>query len=349
MKFMKKITAFVLALVIALGCMSGVSALSLNDEYSALAAEFQFGEGPVVGKYSVDYRYFSPVGEGDTTKYPLVVWLHGMGDGAEDGKQVSKSQIAYWSSEEFQARFDPAGGAFILAARSREENGKYWDNDLIEPLRAAIDDFIEKNKDNVDTTRIYIGGYSMGGKMTLKMSVAYPEMFAAAFPICPAWSVPEEYVSCLADLPLWLTSSSRDPLVNYHMAVLPVWNRIMAASNVAEDCRFSTLTKVCYANGDKTSSSHHAWFSVNYDMFSIENGDYPNMSTVNGLGEEVILTYPDGMISWLSQHTSDFDGTPIEGMGNLEGAKNTDSMLYFNSICDFFDALFNAIKMIFTF
>ncbi len=349
MRFIKKITAFVLALVIALGCMSGVSALSINDEYGSLVAEFQFGEGPVVGKYSVDYRYFSPVDENDTTKYPLVIWLHGMGDGSEDGKQVSKSEIAYWASDEFQARFDPAGGAFILAARSREENGKYWDNDLVEPLRAAIDDFVAKNKDNVDTTRIYIGGYSMGGKMTLKMSVAYPEMFAAALPICPAWSVPEEYVGCLADLPLWLTSSSRDPLVNYYMAVLPTWNRIMAASNVAEDCRFSTLTKVCYANGEKTSSSHHAWFSVNYDMFSIENGDYPNMSTVNGLGEEVTLTYPDGMISWLSQFTSDFDGTPIEGMGNLEGGKNTDGMLYFDSICDFFDALFNAIKMVFSF
>ena len=349
MKLIRKITAFVLALVLAMGCMASVSALSLNDEYEDLVAEFVFGEGPVVGNYSIDYRYFSPVGEGDSTKYPLVIWLHGMGDGSEDGKQVSKSEIAYWASDEFQDRFDPAGGAFILAARSREENGKFWDNDLVEPLRAAIDDFIAKNKNNVDTTRIYVGGYSMGGKMTLKMSVAYPDMFAAAFPICPAWSVPEEYVGCLSDLPLWLTSSSRDPLVNYHMAVIPTWNRIMAASNVAEDCRFSTLTKVCYANGEKTSSSHHAWFSVNYDMFSIENGDYPNMSTVNGLGEEVTLSYPNGMISWLSQFTSDFDGTPIDGMGNLEGGKNTDGMVYFESICDFFDALFNAIKMVFSF
>lgn len=348
MKMFKKFLSVALAVMFALSCVSTASALSLNDGYEALCEEFVFGEGPVVGDYSIDYRYFSPADEGDTAKYPLVVWLHGMGDGSEDGKQVSKSEIAYWASDEFQARFKPSGGAYILAARSREENGKFWDNDLVEPLRAAIEDFIAKNS-NVDTTRIYIGGYSMGGKMTLKMSVAYPEMFAAAFPICPAWSVPEEYVGCLADIPLWLTSSTRDPLVNYYMAVTPTWNRIMAASNVAEDCRFSTLTKVCYATGEKTSSSHHAWFSVNYDMFSVENGAYPNMSTVNGLGEEVTLTYPDGMISWLSQFTSDYDGTPVEGMGNLEGGSNTDGMVYFDSICDFFEALFNAIKMIFTF
>lgn len=343
MKTMKRIVAVLLVLVCMLSLPLSASALSLQDGINSLKTQFIAGEGPVVGDYSVDYRYFSPVKENDATKYPLVIWLHGMGDGSEEGKQVEKSDIAYWTSDEFQSRFDPAGGAFILAARSREENGKFWDNDMLEPLKAAIDDFIAKNKDNVDVTRIYIGGYSMGGKMTLKMSVAYPEMFAAAFPICPAWSVPEEYTNYLSDLPIWITSSRRDPLVNYYLAVTPTWNRIMAASNVAEDCRFSTLTKVCYPDGSKTSSSHHAWFSVNYDMFTIENGDYHNMTTVNGLGEDVKLTYPDGMISWLSQFTSDYDGTPGTGMGNLENGDNTDSIIYFESICDFFEILYNAV------
>lgn len=343
MKMFKKFLAVILALVCVLTLPLSISALSMEDGLDNLKAQFVFGEGPVAGDYSIDYRYFSPVKSGDTTKYPLVVWLHGMGDGAEDGVQVAKSEIAYWASDEFQSRFAPAGGAFILAARSREENGKFWDNDLLEPLRAAIDDFIVKNKSNIDTTRIYIGGYSMGGKMTLKMSVAYPEMFAAAFPICPAWSVPTEYAELLSNLPLWITSSRRDPLVNYYLAVTPTWQRLMAASDVAEDCRFSTLTKVCYANGKKTSSSHHAWFAVNYDMFTTENGDYHNMTTVNGLGEAVTLEYPNGMISWLSQFTSDYDGTPIEGKGNLEGKTNTDGMVYFESICDFFAVLGNAI------
>ncbi len=343
MKALKKIIAVVLALMCVVSLPLTASALSIEGGIEPLMAQFVAGEGPTVGDYSVDYRYFSPVKEADTTKYPLVVWLHGMGDGAEEGKQVTKSEIAYWASDEFQARFKPAGGAFILAARSREEDGKFWDNDMLEPLRAAIDDFIVKNKANIDTTRIYIGGYSMGGKMTLKMSVAYPEMFAAAFPICPAWSVPSEYAPLLSELPLWITSSRRDPLVNYYLAVTPTWQRLMAASDVAEDCRFSTLTKVCYATGKKTSSSHHAWFAVNYDMFTTENADYHYMTTVNGVGEAVELTYPDGMISWLSQFTSDYDGTPCEGKGNLEGKSNTDGMVYFDSICDFFRTLGNAI------
>ncbi len=345
----KRVILLILAVITAFGCMINAYAAPLDKGIDELKKQFVFAEGPKAGDYSVDYRYYSPVKENDTQKYPLVVWLHGMGDGASEGLQVEKSNVAFWASDEFQSRFAPSGGAFILAARSREEDGIFWDNSMIEPLRAAIDDFIAKNKTNVDLSRIYVGGYSMGGKMTLKMAIAYPEMFAAAFPICPAWSPSDELASKLADTPVWITSSTRDPLVNYYFAVSPTFEAIAKSSNVAEDCRFSTLTKVCYHDGQKTSSSHHAWFAVNYDMFSSENGAYPYMSTVNGLGEQVTLTYPDGMISWLSSHTSDYDGVPIEGTGNITPDTETDNLLDIDGIGEFFELLFKAIASIFKF
>ena len=340
---MKRFISVILAILFIFSCSANAFALPLEGGIEPLRAQFAQGEGPVKGDYSIDYSWFSPVkGEGDEAEYPLVIWLHGMGDGSEKGKPVEKSNIAFWACDEFQARFKPAGGAYILAARSLEEKGIFWSNDLLEPLKAAVDDFIAKNKDNIDLTRIYVGGYSMGGKMTLKMAVAYPEMFAAAFPICPAWSPSEEYAACLKDVPIWLTSSSRDPLVNYHFSVTPTWEKIVSASNVPELCRFSTLTKVCYQDGSRTDSSHHSWFAVNYDMFSAENGDYPNMTTVNGLGEEISLDYPNGMISWLSAQTSDYDGTPSQGTGNIN-TDDIDSMIGVNSVCEFFEILFNTI------
>lgn len=345
---LKRITAIFLVIICVFVYPMSAGALSLNGGIEPLKAEFVKGEGPVIGEYSIDYRYFSPVKGKDTAKYPLVIWLHGMGDGSEEGKQVTKSNIAFWASDEFQSRFVPSGGAFIFAARSREENDLCWSNEMLEPLRAAIDEFIAENKSNIDLSRIYVGGYSMGGKMTLKMAVAYPEMFAAAFPICPAWSPSDELVKKIADVPVWITSSTRDPLVNYYFAVSPTFERIAANSNVAEKCRLSTLNKVCYQDGSKTSSSHHAWFAVNYDMFTDKNGDYYSMSTVNGFGEEVKLTYPDGMISWLSQQTSDYDGTPCEGTGNINSETKTDNLLYIDSVCGFFELLFEAIKSVIT-
>lgn len=279
-----------------------------DDNLEDLQEKFVYGEGPETDGFTIDYRYFSPAGDGDNTKYPLVIWLHGMGDGAEEGKQAKASDIAFWTSDEFQTRFKGTEGAFIFAPRSLEEESLFWSDSLIRPLYAAIDDFIAKNKNNIDLSRIYMGGYSMGGKMTLRMAVEYPEMFAAIFPICPAWIPSVEQCERISHIPVWMTSGVPDPLVNYFFFVRNTWNNIISTNDSPADCRLSTLLLVRYPSGNPTSSSHHSWFAVNYDMFGSDNGRYPFMSTINGLGEKVTLTYPDGMISWLSSYTSDYAG-----------------------------------------
>lgn len=345
---LRKLTAILLSLLMLFSIsLVSASALPLSDGADVLKGQFEKGVGPEVNGYKIDYRYFSPVGENDTTKYPLVVWLHGMGDGATEGKQVTEHEIYKWTSDEYQSRFKKSGGAFIFAPRSLEEKNIFWSDDLIYPLRAAIDSFIAENKANVDLSRIYVGGYSMGGKMTLKMAVAYPEFFAAAFPICPAWTPSVAQTAKIADMPIWLTSCVIDPLVNYFSSVRPAWNNIVAVSNVAEDCRFSTLTVSTYANGVPNVSGHHAWYSVSNDMFSSKNGDYPMMSTVNGLGEKVKLTYPDGIISWLSGFESDYDGAPATDSGNEEAKGETIARNLLDQIKDFIVEFFSYFKSLF--
>ncbi len=345
---MKKLLSVIIALSLMLLSVIPAFAYSIEEGTGVLCEQFTYGVGPEVNGLAIDYRVFSPVKENDTAKYPLVVWLHGMGNGTTEGIQVSASNVSYWSSDEFQARFTN-GGAFILAARSDELKGICWNESTIEPLKAAIDDYIAKNINNIDLTRIYVGGYSMGGKMTLKMAIAYPEMFAAAFPICPAWSPDVSALAYIADMPVWLTSGKTDPLVNYYFSVSKTFEKLCETSNVPEDIRFSTLKKVCFEDGKKTTSAHHSWYAVNHDMFSSENGDYPYMSTVNGLGETVTLTYPDGMISWLCSHTSDYNGEPSVGKGNLSELGNTDNIVASMGIFEFFKTLINAIKNLFSF
>ncbi len=345
---LRKITAFLLAFLLLASSLT-VCTLAADSDIEALQKEFYFGKGPEVNGYTIDYRFYSPVGYRDRTEYPLVIWLHGMGDGAYDGKQVESSNIALWASEEYQSRFEGSGGAFILCARSVEEEGLYWTDELIQPLRAAIDAFIHDNWYNIDLERIYIGGYSMGGKMTLKMAVAYPELFAAAFPICPAWVPGTDATARIDDMPIWLTSGAADPLVNYYAMAMPTWKNIIAESNVADDCRFSTLTRTAYANGLPTSSGHHSWYAVNNDMFSSRNGSYPAMRTVDGNGDKVTLTYPDGMISWLSSHRSDYDGRIAHGSGYLE-AQTSDGMatgfnLILTVVRNFFEYLTSLIAL----
>ncbi len=334
----KKFLSLALSLLMLTGIFSLTSfakePLPLEAGLEELCEQFVYGQGPETDGYAIDYRYFSPVKENDSTKYPLVVWLHGMGDGAYDGKQVTEQEAALWSSAEFQSRFKGSEGAFIIAPRSLEEKELYWDDCLIYPLRAALDDFIAQNKDNIDVSRIYVGGYSMGGKMTLKMAVAYPEFFAAAFPICPAWVPDEAATAKLSDMPVWLTSGKLDPLVGYHRMVLPTWRNILSQSNVPDLCRLSSQSITARPNGIAIASTHFSWIAVNNDMFSNKNGDYPFMKTVDGGGEKVTLTYPDGMISWLSGFTGDYDGTPATDSGNSE-ATNPSAHLSFLEVLKF--------------
>lgn len=347
---MKKLISVLLCVCMLFTLAVPALAWNQNDpvdtmDKQELIALFQAGKGPMTEGYAIDYRYYSPVKEGDTTQYPLVVWMHGMSEGGSDGAQLKRNDIAFWASADFQSRF-VNGGAYILAVRSPEEQLNYWGEDTIYPLRAAIDDFIAKNAANVDISRIYIGGFSMGGKMTLHMTHAYPEMFAAAFPICPAGTLSAAQAKQVADIPYWFVSGTGDPLVNYTTSVKPTWEKVRDANNRPADCRFSTLSPVRYPDGEKTSSAHHAWFAVNYDMFSVENGDYPDMTTVNGLGEDVKLTYPEGMIAWLSQFTSDFDGSAATDTGNRDTvARNPINLIvvFFNRILDFFRQLFEQM------
>ena len=316
---LKKISAIMLTAILLLTAAVLPVSAAKGDP---VPEHFTKDVGPETEGYSIDYHYFSPVKENDSTKYPLVIWLHGMGDGRTEGYQVTASDINYWTTEDYQKRFKESGGAFILAPRSIEEKELYWTDELVYPLRAAIDDFIDKNEENIDLQRIYIGGYSMGGKMTLKMAVAYPEMFAAIFPICPAWVPGTDATQYLKDTPVWMTSGAMDPLVSYYTFVLPTWDNILSQSSMPENCRLSTLAMTVFPNGLPNSSGHHSWYSVNGDMFSSKNKDYPMMKTQNGLGENIELTYPEGMISWLSGFTSDFDGANATDSGNSQALKS---------------------------
>lgn len=329
--------------------------MTVTDEWQGLIDRFEGGKGPETNGYQLDYKYYSPVAKkNDKTKYPLVIFLHGMGEGHYDGEQIFENPIAYWASDEFQSRFAGTKGAYILCPRSLEEKGLFWDYLLVEPLRATIDDFIAKNEKNVDTTRIYIGGFSMGGKMTLKMCVAYTDMFAAAFPICPAWiPFPDDAVfENVADLPIWMTSSKNDPAVNYYLVASHFWNVIKANANDKTKVRFSSLNKAVFPDGSNALNGHFAWLAVENDMFSSEKGDYPGMKTVDGNGDAVTLSYPNGMISWLSQFRSEFDGTPIQGTGNLDISGWQESPLFslntiiqaFKDILWFMQGLLEAIR-----
>lgn len=304
---MKSKRIICLLLVFAMFAVHGINgnAVSIDESKDELRKQFMFGEGPKVGLYDIDYRYYSPVKENDEKKYPLVIWLHGHSHGEHEGYQIESNDIVNWSSDEYQSRF--GNGAYIFAARAPEDLGVSWGSELVPSLKAAIDDFVLKNYENIDTNRIYIGGFSLGGMMTFKMAIEYPDMFAAIFPICPFTTVSNSDAKRISDIPVWLVSGKRDMIVNYEFMTKANWNAVVNTNSRLESCRFTTLEKTCKPDGSSAPNGHYAWIAVTYDMFSSVNGEYPYMNTVNGNGESVSLEFPNGMISWLSEFSSEYE------------------------------------------
>lgn len=276
------------------------SAVSITEGEEALRAQFTSDDTSPLG-----YVSYSPVkGDEDAAKYPLVVWLHGNASGDYPGHQLNNSCISNWSSEEYQSRFEGAGGAFLLIPRCPTNTHVVaWGSEKRIPLKNTIDDFIAKNESHIDKSRIYIGGYSMGGKMTIIMASTYPDFFAAAFPMSPVYEPTKSELKSMSQMPVWLFVNKNDKYValDYERIVLPNWEYFSKNSAFPAESRLTSFSSFWHAEGvENTSDVHNTWDAVTYDMFMKSGEVYYASETVNANGGAVELSYPNGVISWLS-------------------------------------------------
>jgi predicted peptidase len=211
--------------------------ITLRNRRSITIARFVQGElsDPEVDAFSyhisgsgMKYRLYSPrhgrrshaAGRG---RHPLVVWLHGGGEGGllpdhyydnETTLRANRGALGF-ATPQAQSIF---GGAYVVAPQSTS----YWieDGPRFAPLiREIIGDLVRRYP--IDRERIYVAGCSNGGYMTMEMTSVYRHLFAAAVPICGV-------VQSLApggppllsddqlreiDTPTWLVASRDDPTV----------------------------------------------------------------------------------------------------------------------------------------
>jgi predicted peptidase len=130
------------------------------------------------------YRLFSP--RGGRGRRPLVVWLHGGGEGAllpdnyydnETTLRANRGALGF-ATPEAQRIFS---GAYVVAPQSTS----FWleDGPRFAPLiREIIREVARRHP--VDRDRIHVVGCSNGGYMSMKMTTTYPDLFAASVPIC---------------------------------------------------------------------------------------------------------------------------------------------------------------------
>lgn len=328
------ITLFVLTFAFAFtaGAKSAlITPYSLDDGIEKLRTQFSRG---AVGE--MDYNYFVPCSEKqDTNEYPLLVICSGIAEGYQADQPVNRHYFANFSSLEFQRRFS-AGGAYIMLPRSPQDHGNFWYPSTVPMLKACIDDFVKKH--NVDPTRIYLGGFSIGGRMVYQMVDAYPNFFAAALLMSPYTNPTSAEIDVLSTLPVWLFGSSTDTLVNYTVSFKGVWNELIAKHKDPASCRFSTFTYTLDPTGKRITNNHETWHSFTCDMFY--NGDqaWPYCSTVDGTGKTVKMTYPNGAIRWLNSCVREDADSSTRGRVRAN---------FFTKLLAFFRRLLNALTGLF--
>lgn len=179
----------------------------------------------------------------DGKRNPLVIWLHGMGEGGTDVSiELMGNEVVALIRNDIQSHFTTEGGekgAYVLAVQCPT----MWMNTVkgfgsgsypslySDVLKSCIDNYVAQNPD-VDPNRIYIGGCSNGGYMTMNMVLRNPKYFAAAYPTCEAYAdvnISDVQIKQLADENIWFVQSFDDTTVRPTEYCIPTYKRLIEA------------------------------------------------------------------------------------------------------------------------
>jgi predicted peptidase len=164
-------------------------------------------KGELTKQVSLDYLLYYPkeYTNNQAEKWPLTLFLHGIGERGNDVGTLKRSGLPKLAAE---------GGKFpFFLAAPQCPKDSLWTLKL-DSLYALIKKLIDNYP--VDTERIYLTGLSMGGYGVWHLAEAYPNLFAALVPICGGTrkkvGFPER-IRVLADTPIWVFHGRRDKIV----------------------------------------------------------------------------------------------------------------------------------------
>ena len=285
------------------GLMTGLAFDRLGHD------QLVYGEWLKFGKFThpdaeLGYAHYEPE-HTEEEKLPLVIWLHGAGEGGTDPIIAAiGNRVTNFLNPEMQAFF--GGRAALLCPQTptmwmNDGTGQYTKDGTsmyVEALDALIDAYIDERK-WIDRDRVYIGGCSNGGFMTMKMLIHTPEKYAAAYPVCEALAdkaITDEQIKSIANKPIWFTHAKTDTTVPAENFVVPTYERLIKAG--AQNVHFTFWDKVedlsgKYKKPNGEPFEYYGHWSWIYTLNNECKLDYDGKPvTVNGK--------PVGIIEWLA-------------------------------------------------
>jgi predicted peptidase len=179
-------------------------------------------------KGNLPYRILYPESFDSTASYPLLIFLHGAFEKGNDNEAQLRIGGRYFLREENRKNFpaiiifpqcpaDDSWAWFDTGIDSTTGLANSWDfpfrkqpTEVTGLLKQLLDSLLSMHF--IDKSRVYIGGLSQGGMGVYDMIARYPDVFAAAFPICGAGkiSTSKQFAGKVA---LWIFHGSDDEIV----------------------------------------------------------------------------------------------------------------------------------------
>lgn len=153
---------------------------------------------------SLNYLFFLPDSYNDNTKtkWPLILFLHGMGERGDDINLIKIHGIPKIVEKD-------KSFPFIAISPQCPLNSDWRNPEIQNSVVDMLENILEKYR--VDKDRVYITGLSMGGFGTWAIAAKRPDLFAAAAPICGGGDPANAKV--LRRMPIWVFHGANDEIV----------------------------------------------------------------------------------------------------------------------------------------
>lgn len=171
------------------------------------------------------YQLLKPVEKKQQEKFPLILFLHGAGERGDDNTKQLTHGASFFLKNENRKNFPayvvfpqcPEADYWASVAIDRSSQPLQLDFDYQRPLTKSLQLTIALvnrliKSENIDTTRIYIVGLSMGGMGTFEAVYHYSTLFAAAIPMCGGGDT-IAYGKKKPMTPLWVFHGDADNVV----------------------------------------------------------------------------------------------------------------------------------------
>ena len=270
--------------------------------------------GGTIGDETLTYASYEPWSlKGDGVKNPLVIWLHGGGEGGLDVSiTLLGNEVVSLIRPEIQNHFTTEGGdkgAYVLAVQCPT----MWMNTVkgmgtgnypslyADVLKSCIDNYLVQNPD-VDPYRVYIGGCSNGGFMTMTMLLRNPGFFAAAYPTCQAYqdsNISDVEIKQLAKENIWFVQSADDTTVNPKEYAIPTYKRLIEAG--AKNVWFALFETVIGSDMGQKLMGHFSWAYVfNDEVTASQEQTTGELKPTNNGGGTVAPQGYNNLFEWMN-------------------------------------------------